>query len=398
MVSENGEPEEPHGTPFIERVITLSARNKFLVIIFVLFGIAAGIWAIRQTPLDAIPDLSDVQVIVYTDWEGRSPDLIEDQITYPISTKFIAAPKVKFVRGESMFGKSFVYVIFEDGTDIYWARSRVIEYLNSVRSSLPEGVNPVIGPDATGVGWVFEYALVDETGKHNLAELRSFQDWNLRYALESVKGVAEVASIGGFVKQYQVDLDPNKLLGYGIPLSDVVAKIKDSNADVGGKTFEVATTEYYVRGRGYIKSIEDIENIPLKVENGTPIYVKNVGTVHLGGDIRRGVAELDGKGETVGGIVVMRYGENALNVIDGVKKKLEDDQRLVPAGRESRADLRSQHADPEFHLHPAMEIARGKHRRRARLRDFSLAPALRFCRHHHPADRDHSLLPPDAEA
>ena len=332
MVTENGEPEEPHGTPFIERVIAASARNKFLVIIFVLFGIAAGIWAIRQTPLDAIPDLSDVQVIVYTDWEGRSPDLIEDQITYPISTKFIAAPKVKFVRGESMFGKSFVYVIFEDGTDIYWARSRVIEYLNSVRSSLPEGVNPVIGPDATGVGWVFEYALVDETGKHNLAELRSFQDWNLRYALESVKGVAEVASIGGFVKQYQVDLDPNKLLGYGIPLSDVVAKIKDSNADVGGKTFEVATTEYYVRGRGYIKSIEDIENIPLKVENGTPVYVKNVGTVHMGGDIRRGIAELDGKGETVGGIVVMRYGENALNVIDGIKKKLETIKGSFPPG------------------------------------------------------------------
>ncbi|MDQ3117146.1 MAG: CusA/CzcA family heavy metal efflux RND transporter [Verrucomicrobiota bacterium] len=316
----------------IERIIEASARNKFLVIIFVLFGIAAGIWAIKQTPLDAIPDLSDAQVIVYTDWEGRSPDLIEDQITYPISTKFIAAPKVKFVRGESMFGKSFVYVIFEDGTDIYWARSRVIEYLNSVRGSLPEGVNPVIGPDATGVGWVFEYALVDETGKHNLAELRSFQDWNLRYALESVKGVAEVASIGGFVKQYQVDLDPNKLLGYGIPLSDVVAKIKDSNADVGGKTFEVATTEYYVRGRGYIKSIEDIENIPLKVENGTPIYVKNVGTVHLGGDIRRGVAELDGKGETVGGIVVMRYGENALNVIDGIKKKLETIKNSFPPG------------------------------------------------------------------
>lgn len=326
------EPEERHGTPFIERVIAASARNKFLVFIFVLFGIAAGIWAIQKTPLDAIPDLSDVQVIVYTDWEGRSPDLIEDQITYPISTKFIAAPKVKFVRGESMFGKSFVYVIFQDGTDIYWARSRVIEYLNSVRGSLPEGVNPVIGPDATGVGWVFEYALVDDTGKHNLAELRSFQDWNLRYALESVKGVSEVASVGGFVKQYQVDLDPNKLLGYGIPLSDVVAKIKDSNADVGGKTFEVATTEYYVRGRGYIKSVEDIENIPLKVDNGTPIYVKNVGTVHLGGDLRRGVAELDGKGETVGGIVVMRYGENALNVIDGVKKKLEEIKGSLPPG------------------------------------------------------------------
>ena len=215
--------EEP---TLIERLIAASARNKFLIVIFTIFGIAAGIFALQRTPLDAIPDLSDVQVIVYTDWEGRSPDLVEDQITYPISTRFIAAPKVKFVRGESMFGKSFVYVIFEDGTDIYWARSRVIEYLSAVRGMLPEGVNPVIGPDATGVGWVFEYALVDETGKHNLAELRSYQDWSLRYALESVKGVAEVAPVGGFVKQYQVDLDPNKLLAYNIPLSEVVQAIK----------------------------------------------------------------------------------------------------------------------------------------------------------------------------
>src|SRR5438067_4992320 len=317
---------------FLETVIEKSSRNPFLILILTLFGIAGGVWALRNTPLDAIPDLTDVQVIITTDWEGRSPDLVEDQITYPISTRFIAAPRVKFVRGESMFGKSFVYVIFQDGTDIYWARSRVIEYLSAVRGTLPEGVNPVIGPDATGVGWVFEYALVDKSGRHNLAELRSFQDWHLRYALESVKGVSEVASVGGFVKQYQVDLDPNKLLGYGIPLSDVVAKIKDSNADVGGKTFEVGSTEYYVRGRGYIKSIEDIENIPLKVDNGTPIYVKNVGTVHLGGDLRRGVAELDGKGETVGGIVVMRYGENALNVIEGVKKKLEEIKGSLPEG------------------------------------------------------------------
>src|SRR5207249_1793176 len=278
------------------------------------------------------PDLSDVQVIVYTDSEGRSPDLIEDQITYPISTRFIAAPKVKFVRGESMFGRSFVYVIFEDGTNIYWARSRVIEYLNSVRGSLPEGVNPVIGPDATGVGWVFEYALVDDTGKQNLAELRSLQDWHLRYALESVKGVADVAPIGGFVKQYQVDLDPNQLVAYNIPLSEVVSAIKMSNADVGGRTLEVATTEYFIRGRGYIKKIEDIENIALKVENGTPVYIKNVAKVHLGGDIRRGVAELDGRGETVGGIVVMRYGENALNVINGIKKKIEEIKPSLPDG------------------------------------------------------------------
>src|SRR6266487_411473 len=316
----------------IERIIEASARNKFLVFIFAIFGVAAGVYGLIHTPLDAIPDLSDVQVIVYTDWEGRSPDLVEDQITYPISTVFIAAPKVKFVRGESMFGKSFVYVIFEDGTDIYWARSRVIEYLNSVRGSLPEGVNPTIGPDATGVGWVYEYALVDDTGKHDLAQLRSIQDWNLRYALSAVKGVAEVAPVGGFVKQYQVDLDPNALVAYNIPLSDVVNAIKMSNADAGGKIFEVATTEYYIRGRGYIKKIEDIENIVLKVENGTPVYLKNIANVHLGADIRRGVAELDGRGETVDGIVVMRDGENAINVIEGVKKKIEEIKPSLPEG------------------------------------------------------------------
>jgi Cu(I)/Ag(I) efflux system membrane protein CusA/SilA len=316
----------------IERIIEASARNKFLIFVFAVLAITGGIYGLWKTPLDAIPDLSDAQVIVYTDWEGRSPDLVEDQITYPISTKFIAAPKVKFVRGESMFGKSFVYVIFEDGTDIYWARSRVIEYLNSVKGSLPEGVNPVIGPDATGVGWVYEYALVDDTGKHDLAELRSLQDWHLRYTLESVKGVAEVAPVGGFVKQYQVDLDPNALAAYHIPLSDVANAIKASNGDAGGKTLEVATTEYYVRGRGYIRKIEDLENIVLKVVDGTPVYVKNVGTVHLGGDLRRGVAELDGKGEVVGGIIVMRYGENALTVIDGIKKKIDEIKSSLPEG------------------------------------------------------------------
>jgi Cu(I)/Ag(I) efflux system membrane protein CusA/SilA len=319
--------------PFlIERVIEASARNPFLVILLTLFGIAAGVWALTKTPLDAIPDLSDVQVIISTDWEGRSPDLVEDQITYPISTKFIAAPKVKFVRGESMFGKSFVYVIFQDGTDIYWARSRVLEYLNSVQGQLPAGVHPTIGPDATGVGWVYEYALVDTNGNENLAQLRSLQDWHLRYALESVPGVAEVASVGGFVKEYQVDLDPNKLAAYDIPISDVVNKIRDSNSDVGGKTFEVSATEFFVRGRGYIKNISDIENVPLKVVNGTPVFVKNVGTVHLGGDLRRGVAELNGKGEVVGGIVVMRYGENALTVIDGIKKKLAQIKSSLPPG------------------------------------------------------------------
>jgi Cu(I)/Ag(I) efflux system membrane protein CusA/SilA len=316
----------------IERIIEAAARNPLLVILLTLFGVAGGFWALTKTPLDAIPDLSDVQVIISTDWPGRSPDLVEDQITYPISTKFIAAPNVKFVRGESMFGKSFVYVIFKDGTDIYWARSRVLEYLNSVSGSLPEGVHPTLGPDATGVGWVYEYALVDTNGNENLADLRSLQDWHLRYALESVPGVAEVASVGGFVKEYQVDLDPNKLAAYNIPVSDVVAKIRRSNDDVGGKIFEVSATEYYVRGRGYIKNVDDLEDVPLKIINGTPVYLKNVGTVHLGSDLRRGVAELDGRGEVVGGIIVMRYGQNALTVIDGIKKKLTQIKSSLPLG------------------------------------------------------------------
>ena len=316
----------------IERIIAASVRNRFLVFVFTLFAIVAGIYTLKRAPLDAIPDLSDVQVIVYTEWEGRSPDLVEDQVTYPISTAFIAAPKVRFVRGESIFGKSFVYVIFQDGTDIYWARSRVIEYLNSIRGSLPEGVNPIMGPDATGVGWVYEYALVDDSSKLDLAQLRSIQDWNLRYALESVKGVAEVAPVGGFVKEYQIDVDPNALLAHGIPLSDVVTRVKSSNGDVGGKTFEVATTEYFVRGRGYFKNVADIENVVLKVENGTPVYVKNIGKVHLGGALRRGVADLNGNGEVVGGIVVMRYGENALDVIDGVKRKIDNIKSSLPTG------------------------------------------------------------------
>jgi Cu(I)/Ag(I) efflux system membrane protein CusA/SilA len=316
----------------IERIIAASARNPLLVTVFVALGVCLGAYALWRSPLDAIPDLSDAQVIVCTDWNGRSPDLVEDQITYPITAKFIGAPKVKFARGESTFGKSFVYVIFQDGTDLYWARSRVLEYLNSVRGSLPEGVNPVLGPDATGIGWVFEYALVDDSGKHNLAQLRSIQDWNLRYALESVPGVAEVASVGGFVKQYQVELDPNKLLAYRIPINEVVDAVRKSNQDAGGKTFEVASTEFVVRGRGYLRNIQDFEDIVLKVENGAPVYLRNVGTIHSGPNLRRGVAELDGKGEAVGGIVVMRYGENALKVIGGIKKKLEALKTALPPG------------------------------------------------------------------
>lgn len=317
----------------IETITEWSGRNPFLICTLAFFLVAWGIMAIRHSALDAIPDLSDVQVIVFTDWEGRNPTLVEDQITYPISSRFISAPKVKFVRGESMFGKSFVYVIFEDGTDIYWARSRVIEYLNAVRGSLPDGVNPTIGPDATGVGWVYEYALVDESGKNDLAQLRSFQDWTLRYALASVKGVAEVATVGGFVKQYQINLDPNKLLAFKINVNDVVEAVRKSNSDVGGKTFEVATTEYYIRGRGYIRSLDDIRKIAIKTDSrGSPISIGQLGTIALGPDLRYGVAELDGRGETVGGIIVMRYGENALNVIDGVKKKFKELESSLPSG------------------------------------------------------------------
>ena len=324
---------QEHESTFIERITVWSGRNPFLVCILILLGVAWGLNSLRQTPLDAIPDLSDVQVIVYTEWDGRNPTLIEDQITYPISSKFISAPKVKFVRGESIFGKSFVYVIFEDGTDIYWARSRVIEYLNAVRGSLPEGVNPTIGPDATGVGWVYEYALVDESGKNDLAQLRTFQDWTLRYALSSVKGVAEVATMGGYTRQYQINLDPNKLVAYGVTLQEVVNAVKQSNRDVGGKTFEVATTEFYIRGRGYFKSIEDIEQVAVKADaGGNPILVKQLGTVGLGSDMRQGLVDFNGKGETVGGVVVMRYGENALNVINGIKKKLKELEPALPPG------------------------------------------------------------------
>jgi len=329
----------------IEKLIEYSARNKFIVFTILAFVIGWGFWALDNTPLDAIPDLSDVQVIIFTEWMGRSPDIIEDQITYPIITKLVAAPKVRAVRGISMFGMSFIYVIFEDGTDIYWGRSRVLEYLNAVSGKLPPNVRPVIGPDATGVGWVFEYALVDESGKHTLAELRSFQDWYLKYYLESTPGVAEVASVGGFVKQYQVNVEPNALLAYNIPLMDVINAVRKSNNDVGGRVVEFSSTEYFVRGRGYIKSLEDIENIPIGTDgNGTPILIKNIGNVQFGPDLRRGLAELDGKGETVGGIVVMRYGENALEVINRLKKNIEDVKPSLPEGVKivttyDRADL-----------------------------------------------------------
>jgi copper/silver efflux system protein len=317
----------------INRIIDWCAGNRFLVFTGTVVLTLWGIWSMTKTPLDAVPDISDVQVIVATEWMGRSPDIIEDQITYPIVTALLSAPRVRTVRGFTDFGISSVYVIFEDGTDIYWARSRVVEYLQGIRGRLPEGSNPTIGPDATGVGWVFQYALVDESGQRNLAELRGVQDWFLRYALASVEGVAEVASIGGFVKQYQVNLDPNKLAAYNKSVKDVVQAIRASNNEVEGRLLEFSGREYMVRGRGYLTSLEDIANVSLgATPQGTPVRVGNVADVALGPDLRRGVAELDGKGEVVGGIVVMRFGENALRVIDRVKAKLEQVQRALPHG------------------------------------------------------------------
>lgn len=316
----------------IEKIIEKSAQNKFLVFLMVLFLGAWGIWALRSTPLDAIPDLSDVQVIVYTTWMGRNPSIVEDQVTYPIASTMLAAPKVKFVRGFSDFGYSYVYIIFEDGTDIYWARSRVLEYLNQVSGRLPQGVTPVLGSDATGVGWVFQYALVDESGKYDLAQLRSLQDWYLRYQLSSVEGVAEVASLGGFVKQYQVNLDPNKLSAYRIPVKAVADAIRMSNNDVGGRSVELSGTEYMVRGRGYIRSIQDLESVGVGMNGGTPITLGNVAQISIGPDMRRGLAELDGKGEVVAGVVIMRYGENALRVIGRVKEKIKEIAPSLPQG------------------------------------------------------------------
>jgi len=317
----------------IEKIIEASAKNKFFVFLMVFFLSAWGFWALRNTPLDAIPDLSDVQVIVYTTWMGRNPSVIEDQVTYPIATTMLAAPQVKFVRGFSDFGYSYVYIIFADGTDIYWARSRVLEYLNQVSGRLPPGITPVLGSDATGVGWVFQYALVDESNKHDLAQLRSLQDWYLRYQLSTVEGVAEVASLGGFVKQYQINLDPNKLAAYRLPVRKVVDAIRMSNNDVGGRSIELSGTEYMVRGRGYIRSMKDLENISLGMnDRGTPVLLRDVGQISLGPDMRRGLADLDGKGEVVAGIVVMRYGENALRVIDRVKTKLQKIAPSLPPG------------------------------------------------------------------
>jgi copper/silver efflux system protein len=318
----------------ISRVIEVCARNRFLVFTTVLLLTVTGIWSLQHVPLDALPDISDVQVIVHTPWEGEPPDVIEDQVTYPIVTSLLAAPHVKAVRAQTMFGDSYVYVVFQDGTDLYWARSRVVEYLQQISGRLPANVHPAIGPDATGAGWVYEYAIVDKSGKHSLADLRSLQDWHLRYALETVPGVAEVASIGGYVRQYQVQLDPAKLLAYGIPLSTVIDKVKMSSNEVGGRILELSGAEYMIRGLGYLRSLDDLATVAVGSKNGTPVLLRDLGTVSFGPDIREGVAEWNGEGETVGGIIVMRQGMNALDVINGVKQKLREIAPSLPAGVE----------------------------------------------------------------
>src|SRR5512136_1198854 len=316
----------------IEKLIEFSAREKYIVLLFTAAVVAFGIWTMYNQPVDAIPDLSDTQVIIYSKWD-RSPDIIEDQVTYPITTALLGAPKVKAIRGFSDFGFSYVYIVFEDGTDIYWARSRVLEYLSKVLPSLPSGVKTEIGPDATGVGWVFQYALVDEGGTHTLAELRSFQDWNLRYALQAIPGVAEIATIGGFQNQYQITVDREKLAAYNIPLMTVSDAVRNSNVEVGARLIEFSGAEYMVRGHGYIKTPEDIEQIVVKTnDRGAPVLLRDIARIERGPEMRRGVADLDGKGDVVGGIIVMRHSENADKVIRRVKEKLQELQPSLPKG------------------------------------------------------------------
>ena len=318
----------------LARWIEWCARNRFLVFTGTLMLVLAGIWRLRQISLDALPDISDVEVIVHTEWTGEPPTIIEDQVTYPIVTSLLAAPQVKAVRAQTMFGDSYVFVVFQDGTDLYWARSRVVEYLQQIQGKLPEGVHPSIGPDATGAGWVYEYALVDHSHQQSLADLRSLQDWYLRYQLATVPGVAEVATIGGFVRQYQVNLDPDKLRAYGIPLSTVIDKIRASSNEVGGSLLEMSGANYMVRGLGSLHTLADLENVPLASKDGTPVMIRDVATVAFGPDIRQGAADWQGEGETVGGIIVMRDGMNALTVIDGVKAKLAEIKSSLPAGVE----------------------------------------------------------------
>src|SRR6202790_2438176 len=322
------------GCDVISRRIDWCAKNRFLVFMGTLLLVLTGFWALRHIPLDALPDISDVEVILHTPWAGEPPSIIEDQVTYPIVTTLLAAPHVKAVRAQTMFGDSYVFIVFEDNTELYWARSRVLEYLQQITGRLPTGVHPVMGPDATGAGWIYEYALVDHSHQHSLADLRSLQDWYLRYQLETVPGVAEVATIGGFVRQYQVNVDPDTLRAYGIPLSTVIEKVRASTNEVGGRLLEMGGAEYMIRGLGYLHSLSDLETVPVTTKNGTAVLIRDWGTVTFGPDIREGVAEWQGDGETVGGIIVMRDGMNALTVINGVKQKLEEIKPSLPQGVE----------------------------------------------------------------
>ena len=344
-------------------------------------------WSLQRVPLDALPDISDVQVVVHTNWPGEPPDVVEDQVTYPIVTALLAAPHVKSVRAQTMFGDSCVFVIFDDSTDLYWARSRVLEYMQQLAGRLPADVHPSIGPDATGAGWVYEYAIVDRSHKHNLADLRALQDWFLRYQLETVPGVAEVATIGGFVRQYQVNLDPQKLFSYGIPASTVIDRVRQSTNEVGGDVLEMGGAEYMIRGLGYLRNVADLENVPVATKNGTPVLVRDLGTVTLGPDVRRGAADWQGEGETVGGIVVTRYGTNALNVIDGVKAKLKEIGPSLPPGVEIVTGLR-----PLLAYQPVDSYAQARpdhrsHHRQLRLHLLSLPLPVSSGAHHHAAHR-----------
>ncbi|OOY45362.1 efflux RND transporter permease subunit, partial [Solemya velum gill symbiont] len=329
----------------LEGIIRWSVHNRFLVLLGTLLIVAWGVNAVKNTPLDAIPDLSDVQVIIKTSYPGQSPRVVEEQVTYPLTTTMLSVPGANVVRGYSFFGDSYVYILFEDGTDIYWARARVLEYLNQAIADMPPGVQPRLGPDATGVGWIYSYALTDKTGQHDLAQLTSLQNWFLKYELQTVPGVSEIATVGGMVRQYQVVVDPEKLRAFGIPLAKISSAIKNANQEVGGSVIELAEAEYMIRTRGYLQSLDDIGQIPVSsTADGTPVLLKDVATLQIGPEMRRVVADIDGMGEVTGGIVVMRYGENALTTIDAVKKKLDELKQGLPDGVEiietyDRSDL-----------------------------------------------------------
>src|SRR5574343_374812 len=340
------------GNSMLAKIIEWSGRNRFLVLLATLFVIVGGVVAVVKTPLDALPDLSDVQVIVYTEYPGQAPQVVEDQVTYPLTTAMLSVPKSKVVRGFSFFGASFVYIIFEDGTDIYWARSRVLEYLNFAAGRMPKGVTPQIGPDATGVGWVYQYVVLAKD--KSLAELRTLQDWYVRYQLTKAHGVAEVASIGGFVQTYQVTVDPVKLRSYGIPLMKVAQVIRDSNRDVGGRVVEMAETEYMVRGKGYLRGKSDLETLVVKSDKGTPVLIRDIARVELTPDERRGLTELNGEGEVVSGIAMARYGQNALEVIHNLKQKIAEISTGLPEG----VSIQTVYARSEL-IHRAIETLKG---------------------------------------